>query len=543
MYDGRVSLPTRWPEARATRGLVATPHRLASEAGRDILERGGNALDAALAAATTIAVVYPHMNGVGGDNFWLIYDARQATLLGLNAAGRSAAAADIDTYRSRYGAAIPVRGGPAALTVPGVVSGWWEAHRYSVDRMGSSISWAELLRPAIHHAREGFIPSAGQRRVTASVPALFDESAAVEVRQTLWPLFHPDRLTDERFVQRDLARTLTRLVEGGIDEFYRGDLGRRLVRAAREAGSPLSPEDLAAHRADWVEPLRVPYGGGEAASLPPPTQGFAALAILGLLGPFDLATLPEDDYVHMIVEATKIAFEDRDRYLTDPTVEPVPVARCLDGERLAQRRRRISQRAALAGAGPAAEGDTVAIVAADANGNAVSLIQSLYHEFGAGFVAGDTGVLLQNRGAFFSLDPGHPNRLAPRKRTAHTLIPSMYLVDGRPRLVYGTMGGEGQPQTQAALLTRILHRGLGPQAAVEAPRWLLGRTWGEETKALRLEARFAPEVVASLAARGHEVRLVEAWSDLMGHAHVIRLDGDALVGGSDPRADGAALGV
>ncbi len=149
-------------------------------------------------------------------------------------------------------------------------------------------------------------------------------------------------------------------------------------------------------------------------------------------------------------------------------------------------------------AGPPAEGDTVAIVAADAHGNAVSLIQSLYHEFGAGIVAGDTGVLLQNRGAFFSLDPGHPNRLAPRKRTAHTLIPSMYLVDGRPRLVYGTMGGEGQPQTQAALLTRILHRGLGPQAAVEAPRWLFGRTWGEETKALRLEARFAPEVVASL---------------------------------------------
>ena len=538
-----MSPSTRWPEARATRGLVATPHRLASEAGRRILERGGNALDAAVAAAATIAVVYPHMNGVGGDNFWLIYDDRHGRLLGLNAAGRSAAAADLATYRARHGAAIPPRGGPSALTVPGVVSGWWEAHRYSVERMESSVSWGELLEPAIHHAREGFIPSAGQRRVTASVTALFSESAPVEVRRTLWPLFHPDRLDDGPFVQGDLARTLTCLVEGGVDEFYRGDLGRRLARAAREAGSPLSPEDLATHQADWVEPLRVPYGGGEAASLPPPTQGFAALAILALLDPFDVATLPEDDYVHLIVEATKLAFEDRDRYLTDPTVEPVPVARCLDKERLARRRRRIAQRAALAGAGPAAEGDTVAIVAADAHGNAVSLIQSLYHEFGAGIVAGDTGVLLQNRGAFFSLDPAHPNRLAPRKRTAHTLIPSMYLRQGRPHLVYGTMGGEGQPQTQAALLTRILHRGFGPQAAVEAPRWLLGRTWGEETKALRLEARFEPGVIASLEARGHEVRLVEAWSDLMGHAHVIRLDGDGLAGGSDPRADGAALGV
>ena len=538
-----MSRPTRWPEVRALRGLVASPHRLASEAGRNLLERGGNALDAALAAATTIAVVYPHMNGVGGDNFWLIYDARRRMLLALNAAGRSAAAADLETYRARHGAAIPARGGPAALTVPGVVSGWWEAHRYSVERMGSSLAWRMQLEAAIHHASEGFVPSEGQRRVTASVPSLFNESAPAEVRGTLWPLFHPDRLREARFVQRDLARTLTRIAEAGADEFYRGDLGRRLVRAAQDTGSPLSMEDLVAHRADWVEPLRVAYRGGEAASFPPPTQGFAALAILALLEPFDLATLPEDDYVHLIVEATKLAFEDRDRYLADPTVEPVPVERCLAGERLAQRRRRISQRATLASAGQAADGDTVAIVAADADGNAVSLIQSLYHEFGAGIVAGDTGVLLQNRGAFFSLDPTHPNRLAPRKRTAHTLIPSMYLVDGRPRLVYGTMGGEGQPQTQAALLTRILHRGLGPQAAVEAPRWLLGRTWGEETKALRLEARFEPGVVAALAARGHEVRVVEAWSDLMGHAHIIRLDPDGLVGGSDPRADGAALGV
>jgi oxamate amidohydrolase len=542
-YHDRVSSPTRWPEARATRGLVVSPHRLASEAGLDILRQGGNALDATVAAATTIAVVYPHMNGIGGDSFWLMYDARQHTLLGLNAAGRSAAAVDLDAYRANHGTTIPPRGGPAALTVPGVVSGWWEAHRYSAERMGSSIGWGELLQSAIYHAREGFAPSAGQRRVTAAASALFGESAPVEVRRTLWPLFHPDRLREARFVQLDLARTLTCVAEGGADEFYRGDLGRRLVGAAHEMGSPLSLEDLAAHRADWVEPLRVAYHGGEAVSLPPPTQGFAALAILALLESFDLATLPEDNYVHLIVEATKLAFEDRDRYLTDPSVEPVPVARCLDGERLARRRRRISQGAAPVGGGPPADGDTVAIVAADSRGNAVCLIQSLYHEFGAGIVGGDTGVLLQNRGAFFSLDPAHPNRLAPRKHTAHTLIPSMYLVNGRPRLVYGTMGGEGQPQTQAALLTRILHRGLGPQAAVEAPRWLLGRTWGEETRALRLEARFESAVVASLAARGHEVRLVEAWSDLMGHAHVIRLDGDGLTGGSDPRADGAALGV
>jgi gamma-glutamyltranspeptidase/glutathione hydrolase len=187
-------------------------------------------------------------------------------------------------------------------------------------------------------------------------------------------------------------------------------------------------------------------------------------------------------------------------------------------------------------------GDTIAIVAADGAGNAVSVIQSLYHEFGSGLVAGDTGVLLQNRGAFFSLDPAHPNRLAPRKRTAHTLIPSMFLRDGRPRLVYGTMGGDGQPQTQAALVTRVLDRGFEPQAAVEAPRWLFGRTWGDVSRALRIEARFGPDIAEALRRRGHDVQVVEEWSDLMGHAQLIRLDDDELVGGSDPRADGAALG-
>jgi gamma-glutamyltranspeptidase/glutathione hydrolase len=533
-----VSPPIRWPEARDARGLVVSPHHLASAAGQAVFARGGNALDAAVAAAAAIAVVYPHMNGIGGDTFWLIFDARAGRLLALNAAGRSGGGVDLATYRARHGAAIPARGGPAALTVPGAISGWWHAHRHSVEHMGSPITWHTLLASAIEHAREGFPPSPSQRRVTAAALGLFGDAALDEVRRSLWPIFHPDRLAAERFVQPDLARTLELIAAGGAEEFYRGDLSRRLARAAREAGSPLTLDDLAAHRVDWVAPLRVPYRGGEAASFPPPTQGFAALAILAMLEGFDLAATPEDEYVHLVVEATKLAFEDRDRYLTDPTVVPVPVEHCLDPERLARRRRRIGPHAAPLAAGPPVEGDTIAIVAADADGNAVSLIQSLYHEFGAGIVAGDTGVVLQNRGAFFSLDPAHPNRLAPRKQTAHTLIPSMYLVGGRPRLAYGTMGGEGQPQTQAALVTRMLDRGLGPQAAVEAPRWLLGRTWGEETRALRVESRYPPDLVASLARRGHEVRVVDAWSDLMGHAQAICLEADGLRGGSDPRADG-----
>ena len=539
---GRVSAATRWAECRSTRGIVATPHALASRAGVAILNRGGNAVDAAIAAATTIAVVYPHMNGVGGDSFWLIYDSRRRALRALNAAGRSAAAADLDRYRARFGAAIPVRGGAAALTVPGVVSGWWEAHALSRDLLGSPIDWRTLLEDAIARARDGFPPSPGQRRETADADDLFGAAAAADLRQALWRIYHPALLARERFVQTDLASTLEELARGGADAFYRGTLAERIALGAAAAGSPLTADDLARHQAAWVEPLRVPYRGGEAASFPPPTQGFAALAILSLLEGFDVRALTEADYVHLVVEATKLAFEDRDRYLADPTFAPVPVDHCLDPARLDAKRRQISRRVARRARGAAIEGDTIAIVTADADGNAVSLIQSLYWEFGSGVIAGDTGVLLQNRGASFSLDPAHPNRLAPRKQTAHTLIPSMYLVDGRPRLVYGTMGGEGQPQTQAALVTRSLDHGLGPQAAVEAPRWLFGRTWGEETQSLRLEARFGDAVSASLRERGHDVEVVDDWSDLMGHAQVVRVDPDGLSGGSDPRADGAALG-
>jgi gamma-glutamyltranspeptidase len=522
--------------------MVCAPHRLASEAGLAVLREGGNAIDAAVAAAATIAVVYPHMNGIGGDSFWLIHDAARGRLRGLNAAGRSAAGVDVDWYRSTFGTSIAPRGGPAALTVPGTVAGWWSAHLESREHLGSPLSWPALLEHAIAHARDGFEVSDGQRRVTALAAPLFADGVADEVRRTFWPIFHPDRFRGGRFTQPDLARTLARIAEGGADEFYRGDLGQRIAAAAGSLGSPLRAEDFAEHRAQWVEPLRIAYRGGEAVSLPPPTQGFAALAILGLVDGFDVARLDDADHVHLIVEATKLAFEDRDRWLADPDVVPVPVAACLDPSRLARRRELISMTRARPVDGPGAGGDTIAIVTADARGNAVCLIQSLYHEFGAAVVAGDTGVLLQNRGCFFSLDPSHPNVLAPRRRTAQTLIPSMYLLDGRPRFVYGTMGGEGQPQTQAALVTRLVDRGFGAQAAVEAPRWLYGRTWGEATRALRIESRFEAGVTETLRERGHDALTVEPWSDLMGHAQLIAIGDGELRGASDPRADGAALG-
>lgn len=533
---------TRWPEARSRRGMVAAPHALAAETARDVLRDGGNALDAAVAGVADLAVVYPHMNGIGGDSFWLVFDGRSGAVLALNAAGRAAAGAELAAYRTRFGDRMPTRGGAAALTVPGTVSGWWEIHRYSAERLGSMVPWRRLLAPALAHARGGVPLSEGQRRTATAAGALFDETAPSDVRTTLWPIYHPARLEDGRLVQLDLAASMETLAEGGAAALYGGALGRHIAAGAAAAGSPLRVEDFARHRADWVEPLRMPYRGGVAVSFPPPTQGFAALAIFGILDGFDVATLAEDAYVHLVVEATKLAFEDRDRFLTDPTFVDVPVARCLDRAYLARRRHEIDPDRARPVGGPCAGGDTIALVTADDDGHAVCVIQSLYHEYGSGIVAPGTGIILQNRGAFFSLDARHPNCLAPGKRTAHTLVPSMYLVADRPRFVYGTMGGEGQPQTQAALITRLVDRGYGLQAAVEAPRWLLGRTWGDESRALRLEGRFAPWVSEALRRRGHDVKVVEEWSDVMGHAQAIAV-ADDLTGASDPRADGAAVGA
>ncbi len=538
--------PTRWPEARAPRGMVAAPHLLASQSGVAALRGGGNALDAAIAAAATIAVVYPHMNGIGGDNFWMIWDAGAKRLRALCGAGRSAAAASIDWYAARgVRDAIPARGGLAALTVPGAVDGWWQAHRHSATAMGSPLGWDDLLADAIAYAAGGFSASAGQRRPPPREPDLFGPTASAEMRRELWPLYHPEALSRGPLVQTDLARSLETIRDGGPDAFYRGPLGRRLIVAAAAAGSPLSVEDLASHRSEWMEPLVLPFGGGVAASFPPPTQGMSALALLGLADGFDLAALEEADYIHVLVEAIKLAFADRDRHLTDPAAMTVAPAELLAPERLTRLRGRISRQRAMAPeAAAAAGGDTIAIVTADGAGNAVSLIQSLYYTFGSGLMAGDTGIVLQNRGAFFSLDPRHVNALSPRKHTMHTLIPSMYLEDGRPRMVYGTMGGEGQPQTQAALLTRRLRRGHGTQACVEAPRWLYGRTWGVATRALSLEGRYPASLAQDLAGRGHDVKTGEEWDDLFGHAHAIWLDTaeGGLCGGSDPRADGGALG-
>jgi gamma-glutamyltranspeptidase/glutathione hydrolase len=525
----------------ARRAAVATPHELASVAGLEILARGGSAVDAMLAANAALGVVYPHMTGAGGDAFWLIHDAATGRQHVLNATGRAGAAATCEAYAVGGAREIAPRGPRAALTVPGAVDGWAEAHA----RFGR-LPFADCLRAAIDLARDGFPVADSTGRYLAAHRDLLEATPATAAAYLRGDGAPPRRGEVLRLPR--LADTLEAIAAGGRAVFYEGEIAAAIAAWSERDGGVLTAEDLAAHRSDWVEPARVRYRGRTAVAPPPNSQGFAGLQILGMLEHVDVAALAGDPagYVDAVVRATALAFEDRDRHLCDPDFGDIPLERLLDPAYLAERAALLSPDAAPAAplAAPRAAGDTTFSCAVDADGNAAAVIQSIYQEWGSGVVAGDTGVLLQNRGCFFSLDPGHPNRLAPGRRTAHTLTAAMLIGKRGPELVYGAMGGEGQPQTQAAIATRVVDHGLSVQEAVDAPRWLLGRTWGEEHRGLRLEARFGADVASALAARGHEnVGLVEDWTDVMGHAQAIQIRRDHLEAAADPRGDGAALGL
>jgi gamma-glutamyltranspeptidase/glutathione hydrolase len=522
----------------ATRGAVAAPHHAASEAGLQMLRCGGSAVDAAIAANAVLAVVYPHMAGVGGDLFALIWEAQSDTLRGLNASGRSGAAATIDWYRGRGLQAIPSRGTLACVSVPGAVAGWWELHQQR-----GRLDWDELFQPAIGYAADGFgVP---ESLATWSIPNADVLTADPTARATFLPSDRPLRMGD-KLTMPALAQTLHTIADRGPEPFYAGPIAEQICAYLGERGGLLTPDDFARNEPTWVEPIAATYRGKTVCQLPPNTQGFTALEILGILDGLDVAALGDCStaYVHTLAEAARLAFQDRDRYLTDPDFLDIPLDRLLSKEHAAKLRARLDPtRKGTPEAAPTG-GGTCYLTAVDDLGNAVSLIQSVYFDFGSAVVAGETGVLMQNRGSFFSLDPAHPNRLEPHKRTFHTLIPAMLLDEGRPSMVYGTMGGEGQPQTQAAVLTRVLDFGYDVQRAVEAPRWLYGRTWGSQSAALSVEEDIGPGVAEQLAAMGHDVRTVPAWSDTMGHAQAIAIDRQRGVfwAAADPRSDGAACG-
>ncbi|HXF66550.1 MAG TPA: gamma-glutamyltransferase, partial [Burkholderiales bacterium] len=452
--------------------------------------------------------------------------------------GAAARAAAVEWYAARGATrSIPHRGGLAANTVAGAVSGWEAAFRLA-RRWGGRLPLARLLADAIHYAEHGVAVTRSQHVATAAKRAELEPQPGFREAFLTGGAAPPE---GSRFRQPRLAATLKRLARAGLEDFYRGRLARAIARDLAAAGSPLALEDFARHRAKWVAPLALAHSLGTVYNLPPPTQGVVSLLILGILDALGAGACAPGgaDIVHLAVEATKQAFRVRDRYVTDPAYMTVGAEELLAPERVQALAAAVDRaRAAPWGAG-APPADTVWVGVVDGHGRAVSMIQSLYHEFGSGVVLEETGITWQNRGASFSLDRAALNSLRPGRKPFHTLNPAAArLRDGRV-MVYGTMGGDGQPQTQAAVFTRIVLFGMDPQQAVAAPRWLLGRTWGLPSDSLKLESRFSAEIVSELARRGHEMEVLAEYDQAMGHAGaIVRRPDGVLEGGADPRSDG-----
>ena len=518
----------------ATRGMVVAPHHLAAQAGIRVLRDGGNAIEAMVAAAATITVVYPHMNSLGGDNFWLISDGQRPPIA-IDACGAAATKADAAFYRRQGYQAIPSRGSLAANTAAGAVSGWMAALRWSTE-WGGALPLPRLLEDAEYYAREGFPVSQSQNANTqAKCEELGDFEGFVEcfLRDGRAPAI------GSVFRQPALGRTLRRLGESGLDDFYRGKLARVLGAELSRAGSPITIHDFERHQPQEVSPLAISLSKGTVYNLPPPTQGLASLIILGLFERLGCETAEGFEYLHGLVEATKCAFRVRDAHITDPAYMEVDPENFLSRGWLDHTAAAISPTQAAPWGVVEHKGDTVWLGAIDGRGRAVSFIQSIYWEFGSGVLLPETGVLWQNRGTSFDLSPGARNHLVPGRKPFHTIQPPLaQLNDGR-LMVYGAMGGEGQPQTQSAIFTRYVTFDQGLQPAVTAPRWLLGRTWGSETTSLRIEDRNDSETIDALRAAGHAVELVGEFDEVMGHAGALVRHPDGLIeGAADPRSDG-----
>jgi len=514
----------------AARGVVASPHALASAAGADALRAGGSAVDAAIACAATLGVIYPHMCGIGGDAFWLIYDAKARRVSYLDGGGRAARNATLDRFSDQN--EIPFRGVvPATLTTPGAVASFCAAH----ERHGR-LPLARCLQDAIHYARDGY-------PVTKRLARWIEETKA-ELAQ--------DPASAALFLRSPgknpaLARTLEAIASDGRAGFYEGEVARQLA----SLGGFFTQSDLAAQQAYWGEPIRSGYRGVTIYETPAPTQGFTVLEMLNLLEPLELSKREflGPDHVHLLVQAKQIAYNDRDRWLGDPRFVDIPIEKLLSKSYADERRRLLDPARALPWDKVPSEGslagDTVYVAAVDAAGNAASLIFSLYGVFGACVTSAATGVVLQNRGAYFSLDPAHPNRLEPGKVPLHTLIASLAFRDDRLWAVLGCMGADGQPQIHVQTYVAMIDFGLDIQQALSSPRWLSGRFGlGEARDTLHIEARFPPGTIDELERRGHPVDRWGDWNELAGHAHGITVDpvSDLLAGGFDPRSDGAAVG-
>lgn len=527
---------TSRPVCQAEQGMVATAHHLASSSALDVLKEGGTAVDAAICAASVLGVVSPQMVGIGGDAFWMIYDARSDGLSALNGSGHCGHGITLERFAGH--ASIPSRGPLSAITVPGAVDSWRLAH----ERFGS-LPFARLLAPAIEYARHG-VPVSDDLAQWLS-----DDAAELGADPGSAGIFLRDGKpfrAGERLTQEALGQTLERIARDGPRAFYERTGGDIAGYLAQRQGL-LTARDFETYQARWVAPIRARYRGHDVFQVPPPSQGLAGLLILGFLDGVELAPHAPDSaaYFHSVIQSVKWAFSKRDRYLTDPDFHPIPVSELLRPELADAERAQWLADASLSHDNRPGGSDTTFISIADRYGNAVGLVQSLYFDFGACVTDPVSGVMLQNRGSFFSLDPAHCNVLAPGKQSASTLMSGMLFRDGKPYLVYGTQGGEVQPQTQTSLVTRIVDYGMNVQAAIEAPRVLYGRSWGDASNQLLVEATAPASSIAALRAQGHPVQTVPWPYPRMGTAQAIRLRGPwspFFEGGADPRGEGIALG-
>ncbi len=518
-------------------GVIATSQPLASAAGLQVLQEGGNAIDAAVTAAAVLAVVEPTMTGVGGDLFALVYDGTTKTLRALNSSGRAGTNASADALRGRGLSAMPSHG-PTSITVPGSVAGWSE-----LLRSHGTIPLARAVAPAIAYARDGYAVSeivAGQWEAAAERIAL-DPGAAAALLPGGRPPAHGDVVRNP-----DLANTLEQVAKDGADAIYRGPIGTAIAAHVSKLGGFLTPADFAAHASDWVAPIATSYRGYTLFEMPPNTQGFVALEMLNILEGYDIRGMGHNtaDYLHVYTEAKRIAFADRAAYLADAGNFPEALlATLISKPYAAERRKQIDMRRAAPdydACGPAGfdtrgKGDTVYLAAADRFGNAISLINSLFDSFGSGIVTPGTGVALHSRGSGFSLEAGHPNELAPGKRPFHTLVPAFLMKDGKPFMAFGVMGADNQAQAHAQVVANVVDFDMNVQEAGEAARV---RHFEE---GLAVESGIAESVRAELRKRGH---VLHDGRGMVGGYQAVRIDTTTgvLQGGSDPRKDGLAIG-
>ncbi len=523
---------------RSRRGMVTSPHHLASEAGLRVLREGGTAIEATVAMAAALPVVYPHMTSIGGDGFWLVA-APGKDVVAIDACGAAGEKATTAFYKSHGDKTIPWRGPRAANTVAGTIAGWGEVLRLNTE-YGGTLPLSRLVEDAVWHAENGFAVTKSQADL--SVEKLPELKDAPGFKEHFLMNGEPPR-EGQLMKLAALGRTLKRMGEHGTADFYTGSIGKDIAADLAKIGSPVTAADLARHKAERKKPLSVKVKVGQLFNMPPPTQGLASLMILALFDRMRIKTADDFKYLHAIIEATKQAFIVRDRIIGDPASMTEDPAAYLVKEKLDELAKRIDKKAALPWPAPIDKGDTVWLGAIDKNGVAASFIQSIYFEYGSGCVLPETGIVWQNRGSSFLLNQPGPRQLAPGRKPFHTLNPALArLKDGRV-MVYGNMGGEGQPQTQSAVFSRYAMLGVPLQEAITRPRWLLGRTWGQETMTLKLENRFDPKLIKRMAKAGHNVEVTPAFAQAMGHAGaVVRHAEGIFEGATDPRSDGAAMG-